>query len=324
MDFVGRTEAGFNGTLNPGVGEGGVFSGEVDAAFGGDDVIVEQSLLSGVEEGESAPGEFVVVPHFGRADFEFFPGLGVDVEDVFQRLFNAIPFGLGPPALGVFGPGVAGEHHAPSGFAPVFGVEDVADGEIGDGSPAGDAFIFFPKSAAKLEKDFSGGVVVQLADGALFGEGEGFEYFYVAQDGEGDGEYRVVTGDMLVPGEGAVMDRDFGGGLIDSGHLCPKTDVLLQAGEKGQRELFRAAFELHEVGVETADFLPQKFQKGGVHHRFLVEEKSEHFDHAFGPVEDLFEVFTDGVAVVLGVNFFPGGFAFFCELLGERVQGLFP
>ncbi len=93
MDFVGRTDAGFDGALNPGVGEGGVFSGEVDAAFGGDDVLVEEGLLSGVEEGEGASGEFVVVPHFGRADFKFFAGLGVDVEDVFQCLFNAIPFG---------------------------------------------------------------------------------------------------------------------------------------------------------------------------------------------------------------------------------------
>ena len=52
-DRVDGAEGGVEGALHPGVGEGGVFAGEVDAAFGGDEVGEDVGLLAGLEPAEA-------------------------------------------------------------------------------------------------------------------------------------------------------------------------------------------------------------------------------------------------------------------------------
>jgi hypothetical protein len=51
----------------------------------------------------------------------------------------------------------------------VFGIIQVADGQVGHGAAAVNALVLFPKAPPSLQEDLGGGVVVQLADGALFG-----------------------------------------------------------------------------------------------------------------------------------------------------------
>ena len=90
VDLGGGAEAGLDRTLDPRVRERRVLAGEVDATFGRDDRLVEQRLLSGIEERERATGELVVVPHLRRAHLELVERLRVDAGDVFERLDDAV------------------------------------------------------------------------------------------------------------------------------------------------------------------------------------------------------------------------------------------
>ena len=49
VNGAGAAQAGFDCALDPAVGERTVLAGEVDSAFGGDDVGVQQRLLLGLE-----------------------------------------------------------------------------------------------------------------------------------------------------------------------------------------------------------------------------------------------------------------------------------
>ena len=183
-----------------------MLAGEEDAAFGGDDAAMELEILARLEEGEGAAGEFVFVPHLAGADLEFFGDLRMDLGDIFEGLGDAVGVGEGAPALGVFGPGVAGDENAAAGLAAVIGVIDAADGEIGHGAAAEDSIVFFPESATALEEDFGGGIVVELTDGALLFAGERFQDFDMAEDGEGDGDDGVVGDDLVFAAHGVVVE----------------------------------------------------------------------------------------------------------------------
>ena len=63
---------------------------KVDPTFGRDDLVVEQSLLAGVEERECPAREFVVVPHLRGARLERSADLGVDLLDILQSLDDAV------------------------------------------------------------------------------------------------------------------------------------------------------------------------------------------------------------------------------------------
>ena len=68
-----------------------VLAGEVDAALGRDDVLVQQRLLAGVEQRERAAGVSIVVPHLRRADLELVERLRMDARDVLERLRERAP-----------------------------------------------------------------------------------------------------------------------------------------------------------------------------------------------------------------------------------------
>ena len=70
--------------------KGRMFSGKMDASFGLDDLIVQQSLLTRVEKSEGAACVGIIMPHMGSAGLEFLPNLRMDHRDVFNGLLDAL------------------------------------------------------------------------------------------------------------------------------------------------------------------------------------------------------------------------------------------
>src|SRR5688572_7810221 len=107
MNGNGSTQTRFKCPLDPGVIQRGVLSRKMDASFGLDDLIMEQGLLSGVEERERTARVRVVMPHMRGACLELLPDLRMDDRHIFDRLLNAFVRQKRSPALRILRPGVA-------------------------------------------------------------------------------------------------------------------------------------------------------------------------------------------------------------------------
>src|SRR5690349_16008907 len=169
MNGNGCTQTRFECALDPGVIQRGMFPREMDAAFRFDDLIMPQSLLTGIKEGERSARVGIVMPHMRGARLELLPDLRMDHRNIFNCLLDPFVRKEGTPALGILRPGVACQKDASPRFLAVIGVVQVADSEIGDSPTAIDAVIFLPEPAPRLEEDLGRGIVVQLTDGALLG-----------------------------------------------------------------------------------------------------------------------------------------------------------
>lgn len=123
-----------------------MFAGEMNAAFGLDDVVVNQCLLSRIEQRKRAACKFVVVPHPRCAHFELFDDLRMNLRQIFQRLLNAIPRRKRSLAFGIIRPGVTCEQNSAPSFAAVIGIVQHTNGQVRDGAATVDAFVFFPES----------------------------------------------------------------------------------------------------------------------------------------------------------------------------------
>lgn len=99
MNCNGRPQTRLQRPLDPGMVKRGMFAREIDATFGTYDFVVEQGLLARVEESERAARKFIVVPHPGCADLEFFQHLRMDLCDVLQGLKDPVVGPQRTPAL---------------------------------------------------------------------------------------------------------------------------------------------------------------------------------------------------------------------------------
>ena len=82
MNRNGLSQSRFNGALNPGMVQRGMFTGKMDATFRRNDLLVQQGLLFRIEEGKGTAGEFIIVPHPGGADLEFVFDLWMNLSHV--------------------------------------------------------------------------------------------------------------------------------------------------------------------------------------------------------------------------------------------------
>lgn len=70
-----------------------MFSGEVNAAFRGSDVPMEERLLARIEKSEGPSRVGIVVPHLGCSYFNTLADLGMDLGHVFDGLLQALMLG---------------------------------------------------------------------------------------------------------------------------------------------------------------------------------------------------------------------------------------
>src|SRR5215216_6539077 len=140
----------------------------MDAPFWFYDLIMKQGLLTWIKESEGTSRKGIIVPHMRGAGLEFFSNLGMNHRHILNGLLNAFVRQERTPALRILRPRVACQQDAAPCLLTIVRVIKITDGEIGDRAAAKDAFVFFPEATAGLEKYLGRGIVVQLADGALF------------------------------------------------------------------------------------------------------------------------------------------------------------
>ena len=111
--------------------------------------------------------------------------------------------------------------------------------------------------------------------------------------------------------------------LVQGNHPGAVSNTGSERRQECLRQMVCSTGYLNHVGIVISAVLAEKFEERRIHHRFLVIEQSEHFDHAFRPALELQE-FTHGVLVVFAVNLFPGRLPVFLDLLDQRSNRLFP
>ena len=89
MNGNGSAQTRFECALDPGVIQGGVLSRKMDAALRFDDLIVQESLLTGIKERERSTRKWIVMPHVRGARLELLPDLRMDHCNIFNGLLDS-------------------------------------------------------------------------------------------------------------------------------------------------------------------------------------------------------------------------------------------
>src|SRR6266498_1083585 len=113
-----------------------------------------------------------------------------------------------------------------------------------------------------------------------------------------------------------IMDDNFLGSLIDGNHLGAEADALSQLRQERVRKMVRAASDLTHIRVIVAAIFTEQLKEGGVHHCFLIVEKTEHLDHAFRPSFE-FKELPHGILIIFGIDLFPACFTLLLNLLDQ-------
>src|SRR5215213_1347596 len=133
------------------------------------------------------------MPHVGCAGLKLLADLRMDDCHLFNRLLDAFVWQKRAPALGILGPGIACQQNAATGIFAIICMIQVANGEVCYRATAINAIILFLETAAGLEEYFGRGIVMQLANGALFSSREGLEHLHMPQHREWDRDDRIVA-----------------------------------------------------------------------------------------------------------------------------------
>ena len=78
------------GALDPGMIKGSMLFRKMEAAFRCDDLLMQQSLLARIEEGEGTASIRIIMPHVRYAHFEFRVDLRMDNRHNFKRLNSSL------------------------------------------------------------------------------------------------------------------------------------------------------------------------------------------------------------------------------------------